>query len=109
MQPAHLQVTKVWWDGDKLMAKPIPALEVYADQPAAQPASADEEIASHAKRLALELECLLLSCDDTAAVSKRWQPAQDALEAYRAAIDRLYPPEHPTFMGEPVVSKGGAA
>ena len=33
------QVSKVWWDGDKLIAKPIPLSEVYKEpeqQPAAQ-------------------------------------------------------------------------
>jgi hypothetical protein len=68
-------------------------------------ASADAIVAGHAKRLALELECLLLSCNDTAAVSKWWDSAHEALEQYRADIDRLYPPP-PTHMGEPVLPKG---
>lgn len=68
---------------------------------------ADEVIAAHAKRLALELECLLLSCGDTAAVSRWWDSAHEALALYRADLDRLYPPP-PTFMGEPVVPKGVA-
>ncbi len=66
----------------------------------------DAIVAGHAKRLALELECLLLSCKDTAAVSKWWESAHEALEIYRADIDRLYPPP-PTHMGEPVLPKGG--
>ncbi len=148
-----MQITKVWWDGNKLVAEPINESEVYKPEPVTEwltcpkcahkapytpikaktlaeeaeritkqaraalshpnpesgpEASADAEIASHAKRLALELECLLLSCGDTAAVTKWWDSAHEALEKYRAAIDRLYPPEHPTFMGEPVVGKGGA-
>lgn len=37
----------------------------------------------HAHRLALELECLLLSCNDTAAVSKWWDSSNDALEQWR--------------------------
>lgn len=28
-----MQVTKVWWDGDKLMAEPISAAEVYKPEP----------------------------------------------------------------------------
>lgn len=32
--------------------------------------SKDAQIAAHAKRLAMELECLLLSCEETAAVSR---------------------------------------
>ncbi len=34
-------------------------------------------------RLAMELECLLLSCNDNAAVSKWWDSAHEALEDYR--------------------------
>ena len=82
----------------------IPCAGCGATPPAAQSA-ADTQIAAHAKRLALELECLLLSCDDMAAVSKRWQPAHDALQDYRDEVDRIYPPEHATLMGEPVVPK----
>lgn len=36
-----------------------------------------------AARLALELECLLLSCNDTAAVSKWWGSAHEALDQWR--------------------------
>lgn len=36
-----------------------------------------------AHRLALELECLLLSTTDTAAVSKWWDSANEALEQWR--------------------------
>ncbi|MEL7087637.1 MAG: hypothetical protein AAGL98_04225, partial [Planctomycetota bacterium] len=38
-----------------------------------------------AARLALELECLLLSCKDTAAVSKWWDSAHEALQQFRDA------------------------
>jgi hypothetical protein len=69
--------------------------------------SARAVVASHAKRLALELECLLLSCNDSAAVSKWWDSAHEALDAYRADIDRLYPPP-PTRFGEPVIKKENA-
>ena len=43
-----------------------------------------------AKRLALELECLLLSCKDIAAVSKWWDSAHDALELHRKICDEVY-------------------
>lgn len=60
---------------------------------------ADRQIAAHAKRLALELECLLLSCD-TAAASKWWDSAHEALDNYRADIDRLYPQPHVSPLGK---------
>lgn len=39
-----MQVTKVWWDGDKLMAEPIPESEIYKPVPVAWffPGSNDE-------------------------------------------------------------------
>ncbi|MDG2617713.1 hypothetical protein P7L53_15845 [Thermoleptolyngbya sichuanensis XZ-Cy5] len=40
-------------------------------------------------RLALELECLLLETRDTAAVSKWWDSAHEALEMWRDAVGRL--------------------
>lgn len=52
--------------------------------------NADAEIASHAKRLALELECLLLSTKDTAAVTKWWDTAHEALQAYHDACREVY-------------------
>ena len=42
-----------------------------------------ESYAAQAKRLALELECLLLSCNDNAAVSAWWDSAHEALEEFR--------------------------
>jgi hypothetical protein len=59
----------------------------------------EEIIASHAKRLALDLECLLLSCD-TAAASKWWDSAHEALANYQADIDRLYPQPHVSPLGK---------
>lgn len=46
---------------------------------------------SDAARLAMELEALLLSCKDTAAVSRWWDSAHDALELHRQrlSMDRL--------------------
>lgn len=40
-------------------------------------------------RLALELECLLLETRDTAAVSKWWDSAHEALEMWRDALRGL--------------------
>lgn len=45
-----------------------------------------ETFAAQAKRLAMELECLLLSCNDTAAVSRWWDSAHEALEQFRAVL-----------------------
>lgn len=61
---------------------------------------AESAIAAHAKRLALELECLLLSCNDTAAVSKWWNSAHEALEAYQAEVDRVYPQPRVSAFGK---------
>lgn len=67
-------------------------------QPAAQ--SKDAQIAAHAKRLAMELECLLLSCEETAVVSKWWASAHQALGEYQDDIDRLYPQDHVSPLGK---------
>lgn len=60
----------------------------------------DAQIAAHAKRLALELECLLLSCEETAVVSKWWASAHQALGEYQDDIDRLYPQDHVSPLGK---------
>lgn len=39
-----------------------------------------------AARLAMELECLLLDTKDTAAVSRWWKSANDALDLHRARL-----------------------
>ena len=61
---------------------------------------ADREVAAHAKKLALELECLLLSCEETAVVSKWWASAHMALKEYQDDIDRLYPQDHVSPIGK---------
>ena len=48
-----------------------------------------EDYFSDACRLALELECLLLDCKDTAVTAKWWDSANEALEQHRALIDAL--------------------
>lgn len=60
---------------------------------------ADRQVAAHAKRLALELECLLLSCD-TATATNWWTSAHEALANYQADIDRLYPQPHVSPLGK---------
>ena len=60
----------------------------------------EAQIAAHAKRLALELECLLLSCEETYATSKWWASAHQALGEYQDDIDRLYPQDHVSPLGK---------
>lgn len=47
-------------------------------------------IAQQAKRLALELECLLNDTQDMAKVSKWWDSAMEALQLYRDACSVAY-------------------
>lgn len=61
---------------------------------------ADRKIAAHAKKLALALECLLLSCEETAVVSKWWASAHQALGEYQDEVDRLYPQDHVSPLGK---------
>lgn len=70
--------------GDGSLRWPCPA------HPATQQAgwtNADADAA----RLALELECLLMDTKDTAAVSKWWQSANEALELHRARLQEVQP------------------
>lgn len=60
----------------------------------------EAEVAAHAKKLALALECLLLSCEETAVVSKWWASAHMALGEYQDDIDRLYPQDHVSPLGK---------
>lgn len=50
----------------------------------------EAEIAGYARRLALELECLLTSTRDSAIQSRWWDSAMEALGQYQEAVDRLY-------------------
>lgn len=53
-----------------------------------------EDFAADAHRLAMELECLLLSTKDTAALSRWWDSAHEALEQHRQLVrDTLEQPE----------------
>ena len=49
-----------------------------------------EDFAADAHRLALELECLLLSTKDTAALSRWWDSAHDALDQHRQLVKEAY-------------------
>lgn len=60
----------------------------------------EAQIASHAKRLALELESLLLATHDTEAVSTWWQSAYQAMHNYQDDVDRLYPQDHVSPLGK---------
>lgn len=43
-----MQVTKVWWDGEKLMAEPIPESEIYKESAQQDPVAV---VASHPERI----------------------------------------------------------
>ena len=60
----------------------------------------DRQVAGHAKRLALELECLLLSTRDSAAQARWWESAHEALQLYQDDIDALYPQDYVSPMGK---------
>ena len=61
----------------------ITALRAALAEPVQEPwTDADADAA----RLAMELEALLLSCKDTAAVSRWWDSAHDALELHRQRL-----------------------
>lgn len=77
-------------DGKRLPPEPTPLQDARSKL---------EAMESHAKRLALSLECLLLECKDIQAVSKWWDLSHVALTEYQAAIDRLYPQEHVSPLG----------
>lgn len=73
------------------MAEAMESLRDALEQPVAW-SDADADAA----RLAMELEALLLSCNDTAAVSKWWDSAHDALELHRQRLKALAQREHIT-------------
>ena len=69
------------------------------DKQSSQP-SPDEIIAAHAKRLAMDLECMLLANDPGVAVNRWWAEAQTSLDSYKTDIDRLYPQDHVSPLGK---------
>ena len=66
----------------RLMDSAITALRAALAEPVAW-TDADADAA----RLALELECLLLDTKDTAALSRWWDSAHEALELHRRRLD----------------------
>lgn len=62
----------------------IRGLEIQRDKSLADA----ETLLAQGHRLALELECLLLDTKDTAAVSKWWDSAQDALQDWRGCVQQ---------------------
>lgn len=65
------------------------------EQPAVERCAAHPDAFPQAHRLALELECLLLSCQDNAAVSKWWDSAHEALEQWREFSAAAHPEPAP--------------
>lgn len=65
---------------------PIPDEGVLGDDCRARGAPLREDFAADAHRLAMELECLLLSTKDTAAQSRWWDSAHEALEQHRQLV-----------------------
>ena len=55
----------------------------------APPPAVPEDYFADACRLAMELECLLLACTDTAAYSKWWESANEALDQHRERIEQM--------------------
>ena len=80
------------FDGAKLYADTTLSLirelrEARAAVAAEREACADAE--SDAGRLALELECLLLSISDMPTVSRWWDSANEALDLHRSRLDAI--------------------
>ena len=65
---------------------------LYTNPPQRKPEWTDAD--ADAARLAMELEALLLSCKDTAAVSRWWDSAHDALELHRQRLARAVEAKH---------------
>lgn len=79
--------------------------------PASQEQAKWTDADSDAARLALELECLLLDTKDTAAVSRWWSSALEALELHRARInasqEQAQQPDHLPDAGKMVQQPSG--
>lgn len=54
-----------------------------------RPKQVAEDYFADACRLALELECLLLDCKDTAVTAKWWESAIEALDQHRDLIEKM--------------------
>ena len=76
-----------WRRGDESLEMLHPAEIGIVIDVAVELIERGETYAAQAKRLAMELECLLIDCKDTAAVSKWWDSAHDALAEFRKVIE----------------------
>ena len=74
--------------GDTLVAENSRWISAYQLKLAPPPAVPEDYFAD-ACRLAMELECLLLACTDTAAYSKWWESANEALDQHRERIEQM--------------------
>lgn len=65
------------WQAARAQPKPVSLSDEQAHNNA---------VAPHAKRLAMELECLLLDCEDMAVVSKWFDSGMEAIQNYQDAV-----------------------
>lgn len=81
--------------GDLVMCSLLAAKKIACaySHPATPRPVVSPDFAADAHRLALELECLLLSSKDTAAVSAWWDSAHEALEQHRALCAEITEPK----------------
>ena len=82
---SHLRPMAKWWDLYIVPQTAAPTPPVSEDRKDAP----QEDYFADACRLALELECLLLDCKDTAVTAKWWDSAHEALEQHRERIDAM--------------------
>lgn len=75
------QVSKVWWDGDKLIAKPIPLSEVYKE-PEQQPAAVD--VKSTESKETFDKQWVGLTDEE---ISKAFHPLHDTALKFARAIE----------------------
>lgn len=75
---------------DRLLFAGSLKVPVYTQPPRREPLSDEQAhnnaVAPHAKRLAMELECLLLDCEDMAVVSKWFDSGMEAIQNYQDAV-----------------------
>ena len=86
---AALRNYNAWRRGSETIEQPDPVEIGVAIDAAVMLIENGETYAAQARRLAMELECLLLACNDEAAVATWWDSANEALEQYRGATDAM--------------------
>jgi hypothetical protein len=89
-----LEESEQHYGSDSALRGAIQILRAALEQPE------QEDFAADAHRLAMELECLLLSTKDTAALSRWWDSAHDALDQHRQLVKEAY--------GEPIEKTSGS-